>query len=49
MATVKEEQISLGEAERKLTEKQTFLEKQKLEYDETVVEKEYFVAKVSSG
>jgi len=47
MATVKDEQIALGEAERKLTEKQTLLEKRKLEYDETVVKKEYLIARVS--
>lgn len=46
MATVQEEQKSIGELEVDLTEKQNLLEKQKLEYDERVVEKEHLIAKV---
>jgi len=48
MATVRGEQAALGEAKRKLAEKRALLEKRKLEYDETVVKKEYFVASVGS-
>lgn len=46
MATVQEEQISLGELEVDLTEKQNLLERQKLEYDERIIEKEHLIAKV---
>lgn len=47
MAIVREEQIALRDIEGKLTEKQNLLEKQKLEYDEKVMKKEYLITKVS--
>lgn len=47
MATVKEEQIALGEIEKNLAEEQNDVEKQKIEYDEKVTKKEDLIAKVS--
>lgn len=47
MSTVKEEKIALEEIERNLTEKQNILEKQKLEYEETITKKENHINKVS--
>lgn len=47
MAIVREQQIALIDIEGKLTEKQNLLEKQKLEYDEKIMKKEYLITKVS--
>lgn len=47
MTAVREERIVLGGAEEKLIEKQALLEKQKLEYDETVIKKDHVITEVS--
>jgi len=47
MAKVKEDQISLKKLEENLTEKQSLLEKQKLDYDENITKKEQLITKVS--
>lgn len=47
MAKVREDQISLKELEENLTKKQSLLEKQKLDYDENITEKEHLSNKVS--
>ncbi|VVC43185.1 Dynein heavy chain, domain-2,Dynein heavy chain domain,Dynein heavy chain, domain-1,Dynein heavy chain, P- [Cinara cedri] len=45
MAIVKEEQKALKNIEKNLTEKNNFLEKQKLEYNEKNIKKEHFITK----
>ncbi|CAI6360698.1 unnamed protein product [Macrosiphum euphorbiae] len=45
MAKVKEDQISLKNLEENLTEKQSLLEKQKLDYDENITKKEQLITK----
>lgn len=47
MTTVKEEKIALEEIERSLMEKQNLLEQQKIEYEETITEKENGINRVS--
>lgn len=47
MSKVKEDQISLKELEENLAEKQSLLEKQKLDYDENITKKEQLITKVS--
>lgn len=47
MTKVKEEQVSLAKMEENLIEKQSHLEKQKLEYDEEIIKKDQLIIKVS--
>lgn len=46
MAIIKEEQETLIRIEESLFEKQNFLDKQKLEYDEKILKKEHLITKV---
>lgn len=47
MTKVKEDKIALEEVQKNLVENQNLLEKQKLDYDETVTDKENCILKVS--
>lgn len=47
MTAVKEVQLTLKEMKENLKQKQNILEKQKLDHDENVIQKEHLITKVS--